>query len=72
LTQIWAEVLSFDQVGINDNFFDLGGHSLAATQIISRVVKRFRLELPIQSLFQAPTVAEMAAVITQSQALSHS
>jgi len=72
LTQIWAEVLSFDQVGINDNFFDLGGHSLAATQIISRVVRRFRLELPIQSLFQAPTVAEMAAVITQIQELSHS
>jgi amino acid adenylation domain-containing protein len=67
LTQIWAEVLSFDQVGIHDNFFDLGGHSLAATQIIARVVKRFQLELPIQFLFQAPTVAEMAAVIAQGR-----
>ncbi len=71
LTQIWAEVLSFHQVGIHDNFFDLGGHSLTAAQIIARVVKRFQLELSIQSLFQAPTVAEMAAVITQRQALSH-
>jgi amino acid adenylation domain-containing protein len=67
LAQIWAEVLSLDRVGIHDNFFDLGGHSLAATQIISRVVKRFQLELPIQSLFQAPTVAEMAAVIAQGR-----
>lgn len=68
LAEIWAEVLSLDHVGIHDNFFDLGGHSLTATRIISQVIKRFQLELPIQSLFESPTVAEMAAVITQSQA----
>jgi acyl carrier protein len=61
-------VLSIDQVGIDDNFFDLGGHSLSATRVISRVIKQFRLELPLQSLFQSPTVAEMAAIITQNQA----
>jgi Phosphopantetheine attachment site len=54
-------------VGIHDNFFDLGGHSLSATQVISQVIKQFQLELPLQSLFQSPTVAKMAAVITQNQ-----
>ncbi|MGB7947042.1 MAG: phosphopantetheine-binding protein, partial [Candidatus Binatia bacterium] len=68
LASIWTEVLSIGQVGIHDNFFDLGGHSLAATRVISRVTKQFRLELPLQSLFQSPTVAEMAAIITQNQA----
>jgi amino acid adenylation domain-containing protein len=65
LTQIWAEVLSLDQVGIQDNFFDLGGHSLTATRIISQVIKQFKVDIPLQSLFQAPTVAEMAKIITE-------
>ncbi|HSK28429.1 MAG TPA: non-ribosomal peptide synthetase [Candidatus Limnocylindria bacterium] len=63
LARIWAEVLEIDLVGIHDNFFDLGGHSLAATRIISRVVKAFPSQLSLQSLFDAPTVAEMAEVI---------
>lgn len=68
LSRIWAEVLSLDQAGIHDNFFDLGGHSLAASQVISRVIRTFNLELPVKALFDAPTVAEMAAIITQNQA----
>jgi acyl carrier protein len=68
LAQIWSEVLSIDQVGINDNFFDLGGHSLAATRVVSQVLKQFRIKVPLQLLFQSPTVAEMAAVITERQA----
>jgi amino acid adenylation domain-containing protein len=68
LASIWAEVLAFHQVGIDDNFFELGGHSLAAMRVVSRVITHFQLELPLQSLFQAPTVAEMAAVITHNQA----
>jgi acyl carrier protein len=60
-------VLSLDQVGTHDNFFDLGGHSLAATMVISQVIKHFQLELPLTSLFQSPTVAEMAAIITEHQ-----
>jgi acyl carrier protein len=67
LAGIWAEVLSLDQVGIHDDFYDLGGHSLAATRVVSRILKTFQLELPLQSLFQSPTVAEMAAVITEQQ-----
>jgi len=67
LASIWAEVLSLDQIGIDDNFFDLGGHSLAATRVVSHVIKMFQLEVPLQSLFQAPTIAKMAAVITEHQ-----
>ena len=67
LAQIWAEVLTLNQVGIYDNFFDLGGHSLAAMRVVSQVIKEFQLELPLQSLLQSPTVAEMAAVITKHQ-----
>jgi amino acid adenylation domain-containing protein len=68
LSQIWAEVLFLDRVGIHDDFFELGGHSLAATSIVSRTVKRFQVEVPLQLLFEAPTVAEMANVITAHQA----
>ncbi len=68
LAKIWAEVLSLDEVGIHDNFFDLGGHSLLATQVISRVVNTFKVELPIMYLFESPTVADMAVVITKNMA----
>jgi acyl carrier protein len=68
LAIIWSEVLSIDQVGIHDNFFDLSGHSLAATRVVFQVIKKFQLELPLQSLFQSPTVSEMAVVIAENQA----
>jgi len=68
LTSIWSKVLSVDQVGIRDNFFDLGGHSLLASRVISGVIQAFKLELPVKALFDAPTIAEMAGIITQSQA----
>jgi amino acid adenylation domain-containing protein len=68
LAKIWAGVLSLDQVGIHDNFFDLGGHSLAAARVISRVINTFKVELPIKSLFESPTVADMAVVITENMA----
>jgi acyl carrier protein len=68
LARIWSDVLSLDKVGIHDNFLDLGGHSLAATRVVSRVIGEFQLELPAQALFKSPTVAEMAEVITKSQA----
>ena len=67
LTSIWSEVLSVDQVGIHDNFFDLGGHSLAASRVISRVIQAFQIELPIKALFDSPTITEMAVVITKNQ-----
>jgi amino acid adenylation domain-containing protein len=67
LTSIWREILGLDQIGIHDNFFDLGGHSLTAMRVVSRVIKQFPLELPLQFFFQSPTIAEMAGVIMEHQ-----
>jgi acyl-coenzyme A synthetase/AMP-(fatty) acid ligase len=67
LAKLWAEVLAVDKIGVHDNFFDLGGHSLAATRIITRVIQTFQLKLPMKALFDAPTVAEMAVIIEQHQ-----
>jgi len=67
VAKIWANVLGLKQVGIHDTFSDLGGHSLAATQVISRIVLEFKVELPIKFLLDSPTVAEMAAAIAKSQ-----
>jgi acyl-coenzyme A synthetase/AMP-(fatty) acid ligase/acyl carrier protein len=67
LAQIWAEVLSVKQVGISDNFFDLGGHSLTATRVVSRVIQQFQLDIPLRSLFESPTIAAMATLIDAHQ-----
>ena len=68
LAEVWAGVLGLEEVGIHDNFLELGGDSLRAGQVISRVISAFRVELPLRSLFEEPTVADMAVAITQSQA----
>ncbi|EAU61767.1 linear gramicidin synthetase subunit B, partial [Stigmatella aurantiaca DW4/3-1] len=60
---IWAQVLGLDRVSANGNFFELGGHSLLAMQMISRVRETFEVDLPLRSLFGAPTVAELARTI---------
>jgi acyl carrier protein len=63
LTNIWANFLKVGTVGVHDNFFDLGGHSLLATQVVSRMRKEFQLEIPLRSLFESPTVAQLAEKI---------
>ena len=60
---IWTEVLKLDRVGVTDNFFELGGHSLLATQIISRIRNTFRVQMPLHSFLQTPTVAGLAEKI---------
>jgi amino acid adenylation domain-containing protein len=63
LESIWSEVLQLSPVGTLDNFFALGGHSLMAIQVISRIRKSFGIELPLRALFENPTIAELAPVI---------
>jgi acyl carrier protein len=68
LAGIWAEVLGVDRVGIHDHFLDLGGQSLLATSLVSRVLTTFQVDLPLRTLFESPTVAEMALAIGQALA----
>jgi amino acid adenylation domain-containing protein len=65
LVAIWTEVLKLDRIGVNDNFFELGGHSLLATQIISRIRSTFRVQLPLHSFLETPTVSGLAEKISQ-------
>jgi amino acid adenylation domain-containing protein/FkbH-like protein len=60
LTAIWREVLGVERVSVRDNFFELGGHSLLAIQVISRVREKLKVELPLFSLFEAPTIQQLA------------
>ncbi len=67
LSEIWSQVLEVEPVGIHDDFFCLGGNSLQAIQLIFKVRETFRAELPIVSLFDAPTVAKFAELINANQ-----
>jgi amino acid adenylation domain-containing protein len=60
IADIWAQVLNLEQIGIHDNFFDLGGYSLLAIQVIARLRKTFQVEILLSSLFELQTVAALA------------
>lgn len=56
---VWSRVLEVEHLGIEDDFFDLGGHSLLATEMVRRLLDIFQIELPIRSIFDAPTVGKL-------------
>lgn len=72
LAEIWSELLKVESIGINDSFFDLGGHSLLAIKSVSRIRDVFEIDLPIQTLFEYPTIAELANVLTEAKGSSES
>jgi len=65
ITAVWQQVLGFEQIGVEDNFFDLGGHSLVATRMVSRVRARWNVELPLQHVFERPTISSLVEEISE-------
>jgi amino acid adenylation domain-containing protein len=64
LVSIWSEILGVERIGLDDDFFDLGGHSLLAVKMLSRVQESFDLDLLLHSVFEHPTIRELAVAIT--------
>lgn len=67
LVEIWLQILGVEWVGIHDNFFKVGGHSLLATQLLARIQDVLGIEIPLQLVFDAPTVADFAEAIMRDQ-----
>ena len=70
LTEIWSQVLGIQPIGVRDNFFDLGGNSLKAVTLFAQIEKQFGKKLPIATLFQSGTVAEIAQIIRSKEWLA--
>ncbi len=60
IAEIWSDVLDVKPIGVDDNFFDLGGHSLSATRVVTRIREAFDITLPLRLLFDSPTIAAVA------------
>ena len=66
---IWCELLKRESIGVHDNFFALGGHSLLAMQMLARLATRLQATLPLRRIFEAPTIAELAADVALERLL---
>jgi acyl carrier protein len=66
LAEIWCEVLGLEKVGIDENFFEIGGHSLRAIQVISRVREIIQVELSMRDFFESPTIEALAGIIADA------
>ena len=65
LTKMWERTLGVARIGVKDNFFDLGGHSLLAVRLFAQIEKTFDKNLPLATLFQAPTIEQLADILRQ-------
>ena len=63
LVQIWSKILKVDKIGVQDNFFDLGGHSLLAPYLMAQIQQQLGKELPLTTLFQHPTIEQLAVIL---------
>ena len=72
LAGIWADVLGRERVGIDENFFEIGGHSLSATQVISRIRRDLGAEIGLRSLFEMPTVSKLACLVPRASSIERS
>ncbi|MER6577481.1 phosphopantetheine-binding protein, partial [Nonomuraea sp. NPDC001023] len=68
IARLWGEVLGGDHIGVDDDFFELGGNSLIAVQLIALIRKELGVRLPMRNLFEEPTVAGVAALIDAATA----
>src|SRR5580700_3013065 len=68
LSKVWAESLGIEKVGIEDDFFELGGASVVATQIVSRLRQMFQMDLPAILLFDTPTIEKLAGYMIEHEA----
>jgi amino acid adenylation domain-containing protein len=71
ISRIWEQTLGNDHIGVHDNFFSHGGHSLLATQLIARMSDHFGVNLPLRTLFEKPTITELAEEFAKEE-LTHS
>jgi thioesterase domain-containing protein/acyl carrier protein len=67
MTKIWEEVLGTQPIGVRDNFFELGGHSLLAVRLFTQIEKAFGKNFPLATLFQAPTIEQLANIFHQEE-----
>jgi acyl carrier protein len=65
LCEVWKQILNLDEVGVDDNFFEFGGHSLSAMKLVSKVTERCNVRLTVASVFRVPTVRQMAQQIDE-------
>src|ERR1700730_8502312 len=70
LVRIWQELLGIETVGIDQNYFDLGGDSSLAVHLFARIEKQFKIKLPLATLFEAPTIDELARVLRVESTIS--
>jgi acyl carrier protein len=67
LTGVWSDVLQLEQVGIYDNFFEIGGHSLRAIQLVARIQDILSVDVPLRHIFDYPTPASLAEAMLQDE-----